>query len=122
MSHPLKIYRARHDLSLEDMAALVRISPATLSRIENDKIRCSGVVAVAIEAKARELAALLRGRRVGQSAGDVVDRGFVFDELGFLVLGERLTPWQLVAIAAVMAASAGSAATTPAITAEPAPN
>jgi len=41
---------------------------------------------------------------------------------GFLVLGERLNPWQLVAIAAVMAASAGSAATTPAITAEPAPN
>jgi inner membrane transporter RhtA len=41
---------------------------------------------------------------------------------GFLVLGERLTGWQAAAIAAVMAASAGSAATSPAITAEPAPN
>lgn len=51
MSHPLKIYRARHDLSLDGMAALVRISPSTLSRIENDKMRCSGVIAIAIEAK-----------------------------------------------------------------------
>jgi len=41
---------------------------------------------------------------------------------GFVVLGERLNPWQLGAIAAVMAASAGSAATTPAVIAEPAPN
>jgi inner membrane transporter RhtA len=41
---------------------------------------------------------------------------------GFLVLNERLAPWQLAAIAAVMAASAGSAATTPAVITEPAPN
>jgi inner membrane transporter RhtA len=41
---------------------------------------------------------------------------------GFVVLGERLNPWQLGAIAAVMTASAGSAATTPAVMAEPAPN
>jgi inner membrane transporter RhtA len=41
---------------------------------------------------------------------------------GFAVLGERLTVWQLGAIGAVMAASAGSAATSRAVSAEPAPN
>lgn len=54
MAHPLKTYRARHDLTLEAMAELIRVSVSTLSRIENSKAECSGVIAIAIETKTNQ--------------------------------------------------------------------
>jgi transcriptional regulator with XRE-family HTH domain len=46
MEHPLKRYRLKHGLTLDDIAEQVGTSPATISRVENRKQAASwGLVA-----------------------------------------------------------------------------
>jgi DNA-binding transcriptional regulator YdaS (Cro superfamily) len=49
MAHPLKTYRARHDLSLRKFAELVGRTPAAISRVETGAGKPSPELAMAIE-------------------------------------------------------------------------
>lgn len=49
MSHPLQLYREANNLTLEAVAGSLKVSTATISRIENDKQKVTAEMAIAIE-------------------------------------------------------------------------
>ena len=49
MAHPLKTYRAQHDLSLQNFADLLGVQGTTISKIETGRQPASAKMAIEIE-------------------------------------------------------------------------